>query len=97
VDEGPQLIGELDEALPRLADMHEPQPGGLELRLLILGERAKDQAVARQHQTASHVVHGQDDALRERGEFIHSGDSSASGIVGRTKALEEPGSNGRVN
>ena len=83
MDEGPELVGELDEALARLADVDEPEPCGLELGLLILREGAEDQAVARQHETASHVVHRQHDALRESSEFIHG--SSAGGIVGRPR------------
>jgi len=38
-----------------------------------------------QHETTTHVVHGEDDALRERGVFIHP---SVGDIVGRSRALE---------
>src|SRR5205823_606888 len=48
-------------------------------------------AVARQHQTTTHVVHREDDALGERGVFIHPSDGD---IVGRPYALEVGRGNG---
>ena len=92
VDERPELIGELDEPLARLADVHEPEPRGLELGLLVLGEGAEDQAVAGQHQTASHVVHRQHDALRESSEFIH-GSSLREASSEPETALRQTGEN----